>query len=88
MERQHEDCEAVTTADVAAYTELGLKVSADPAHSNFLPPEIPANTRRILDVGCHAGHVFEVLRLPAHSEAFGCDVNAEALAGCRTPRSR
>ena len=74
---------SVTTADVAAYRELGLKVSADPAHRNFLLPEIPANTRRILDVGCHAGHAFEILRLPAHCEVFGCDVNPEALALAR-----
>jgi len=74
---------SVTTADVAAYREFGLKVSADLAHSSFLLPEIPANTRRILDVGCHAGHILEVLRLPAHCEVFGCDINAEALALAR-----
>ncbi|HKF05939.1 MAG TPA: class I SAM-dependent methyltransferase [Candidatus Sulfotelmatobacter sp.] len=74
---------SVTTADVAAYRERGLKLSADPAHSNFLLPEIPANTRRILDIGCHAGHVFEVLRLPPYCEVFGCDIDAEALAVAR-----
>jgi len=74
---------SLTTADVAAYKEFGLKASAELAHSNFLLPEIPANARRILDVGCHAGHILEVLRLPAHCEVFGCDINAEALALAR-----
>lgn len=74
---------SVTTADLAAYGELGLSVSAYPIHPNFLLPEIPANTHRILDVGCHAGHVLEALRLPPHCEVFGCDVNVEALALAR-----
>lgn len=74
---------SVTTANVAAYRERGLKTSADPTHPNFLLPDIPADARRILDVGCHAGHVLETLRLPDDSEIFGCDVNAEALALAR-----
>jgi len=73
----------VNTSNVAVYREIGLKVSADPTHPNYLLPEIPANARRILDVGCHAGHVLEALRLPAHCEVFGCDVNVEALAVAR-----
>jgi len=70
---------SVNIAD-GTYRELGLKVSAEPTHPNFLLPAIPANARRILDVGCHAGHLLEALKLPAHCEVYGCDVDVEALA--------
>ena len=70
---------SVTTENVVAYRERGLRASADATHPNALLPVVPPNTRRMLDVGCHAGHVLETLRLPAHCEVFGCDVHAEAL---------
>lgn len=73
----------VTTANVAVYREIGLEVSADPTQTKYLLPDIPANARRILDVGCHAGHILEALKLPPHCELFGCDVNVEALEVAR-----
>lgn len=69
----------VTTDQVVWYREAGLKVSSDPTHPLNLLPKVPAGARRILDVGCHAGHTLEALRLPDDCEVFGCDINTEAL---------
>jgi len=64
---------------VAAYREFALKVALDPRHELHLLPKVPPKVRRVLDVGCHAGHILEALHLPDDCEVFGCDVNSEAL---------
>lgn len=73
----------ITTTTVAAYRERGLSVLADSTREHYLLPVVPPNARRVLDVGCHAGHVLEALGLPNHCEVFGCDINVEALALAR-----
>jgi ubiquinone/menaquinone biosynthesis C-methylase UbiE len=65
--------------NVAAYRRNALQVALDPSHRLHLLPKVPCHARKILDVGCHAGHILEALRLPENSEVFGCDINAEAL---------
>jgi ubiquinone/menaquinone biosynthesis C-methylase UbiE len=65
--------------DVAAYRQKALQVALDPSHRLHLLPKVPGQARKILDVGCHAGHILEALQLPEECEAFGCDVDAEAL---------
>jgi SAM-dependent methyltransferase len=75
--------DTVKTTDVAAFREFGLKALADPTREHPLLPAVPHNARRILDVGCHTGHVLEALGLPEHYELFGCDINSEALALAR-----
>lgn len=72
-----------TTAQVELYREAALKSSTDPSHPLYLLPKVPAGVRRILDVGCHAGHILEALRLPEDCQAFGCDVNVDALEFAR-----
>jgi ubiquinone/menaquinone biosynthesis C-methylase UbiE len=69
----------VTTAEVSRYREAGIQASTDPTHPLHLLPKVPPGARRILDVGCHAGHTLEALRLPDDCEIFGCDINTEAL---------
>lgn len=64
---------------VATYREKALAVALDPQHSLHLLPNVPRRARRILDVGCHAGHILEALHLPEECEAFGCDINPDAL---------
>jgi ubiquinone/menaquinone biosynthesis C-methylase UbiE len=65
--------------NVATYRQKALQVALDPSHRLHLLPKVPHDARKILDVGCHAGHILEALRLPEDCEAFGCDINAEAL---------
>jgi ubiquinone/menaquinone biosynthesis C-methylase UbiE len=65
--------------NVATYREKALAVALDPKHSLHLLPNVPRRARRILDVGCHAGHILEALHLPEECEAFGCDINPDAL---------
>ena len=67
----------------AEYRESALRVALDPTHPLHLVPVVPPNVRRLLDVGCHAGHILEAMHLPADCEVFGCDINAEALALAR-----
>jgi ubiquinone/menaquinone biosynthesis C-methylase UbiE len=73
----------VNTGNVAAYRERGLEVCADPTNEKYLLPDVPTGARRILDVGCHAGHLLESMKLPRDCEIFGCDINAEALVLAR-----
>lgn len=69
-------------SSIAAYRERALRAALDPSDPNHYLPRIPPDARRILDVGCHAGHTLEALGLTG-SQAFGCDVNASALAVAR-----
>jgi ubiquinone/menaquinone biosynthesis C-methylase UbiE len=64
---------------VAAYREAALQVALDPTHPRHLLPEIPKGVQRILEVGCHAGHILEALRLPQECQAMGCDLDFEVL---------
>jgi SAM-dependent methyltransferase len=65
--------------NVATYREKALAVALDPKHTLHLLPSVPRRARKILDVGCHAGHILEALHLPEECEAFGCDINPDAL---------
>jgi len=76
--------------NIAEYRRNALQVALDPSHRLHLLPRLPCHAHKILDVGCHAGHILEALRLPDDCEAFGCDINAEAveLAHQYLPKSK
>lgn len=69
----------VNTSNVGAFREIALKNSTDPTSELYNVPTVPPGARRILDVGCHAGHLLEALRLSKDCELFGCDINEEAI---------
>ena len=75
---------ALEKSIVAAYRDQALRVALNPSHRLHLLPLVPKNARRVLDVGCHAGHILEALRLPDECQAFGCDTNVEALELAKT----
>jgi len=68
---------------LSADRELAVKIARDKSLSTHLLPEIPPHARRILDVGCHDGHILEALGFPQDCEVFGCDIDPEALAAAR-----
>ena len=63
--------------------ETVVKVARDPNRKLHLLPDVPLPARRILDVGCHDGHLLEALYLPQDCEVFGCDIDTEALGVAR-----
>ncbi len=63
----------------AEYREFALRAATDPSHPLHLVPKLPQNVHTILDVGCHAGHILEAMKLPDSCQAFGCDVSVDAL---------
>jgi ubiquinone/menaquinone biosynthesis C-methylase UbiE len=65
--------------NVAEYRKDELAVALDPKHPRHFMPVVPSGATRILDVGCHAGHIIEGLQLPASYKVCGCDVDLEAL---------
>jgi SAM-dependent methyltransferase len=69
----------VTIMSIADYRKSALAVALDPSHSLHLLPNVPPEAHRILDVGCHAGHILEALKLPDNCQVYGCDIQAEAL---------
>lgn len=69
--------------DPEQYRQRALKAALDPRNPRHLLPYVPPEAENILEVGCHAGHILEALRLPVSVRAFGCDVDPEALALAR-----
>ena len=68
---------------IATDRELAVKNARDKSRRTYNLPEVPPHARRILDVGCHDGHVLEALGLPQGCEVFGCDIDENALAVAR-----
>ena len=64
---------------VEAYREVALRAALDPTHPRHLLPKVPEGARLILEIGCHAGHIIEALRLPQDCQAVGCDIDLAAL---------
>jgi ubiquinone/menaquinone biosynthesis C-methylase UbiE len=79
-----------TVNGAAVYRDKALAVALDPTHKLHLLPAVPFGSKKILDVGCHAGHILEALKLPSDCELSGCDIDQDALELARKalPRAK
>jgi ubiquinone/menaquinone biosynthesis C-methylase UbiE len=64
----------------AAYHLCELAIALDPTDPRYSLPTIPIDCHRVLDVGCGAGQTLMALRLSPTIEAWGVDVDGEAIA--------
>jgi SAM-dependent methyltransferase len=56
-----------------------LEIARNPADPRHCLPKVPAICSRVLDVGCGAGQTLLALNLPQTTEAWGVDVDSDAI---------